>query len=89
MNVDTKLLALYEKLQKQIEAVETIRGDQGPQGAGVAIKPVLDNQMLAATARGAEIDQPGLRCLRISGRNVMCRDLPCETNEESHYARAS
>jgi hypothetical protein len=32
MNVDTKLLALYDKLQKQIEAVETIRGDQGPQG---------------------------------------------------------
>lgn len=32
MNVDAKLLALYDKLQKQIEAVETIRGDQGPQG---------------------------------------------------------
>ena len=32
MNVNTKLLALYEKLQKQIEEVETIKGDQGPQG---------------------------------------------------------
>ena len=32
MNVDTKLLALYEKLHKEIQGVELVRGETGPQG---------------------------------------------------------
>ena len=32
MNIDTKLLALYEKLHKEIGDVELVRGEAGPQG---------------------------------------------------------